>query len=425
MEWVETTGKTVEEAKEAALDELGVDEQDAEFEVLEHPKLGLFGRVRSEARVRGRVRPTTPRAKEDRRDRRRRTRRTGEDASASASSALDEGVAPAPRRAPTNLRRGTGQGDTTREGDGAHSSSSLDPVESPGVGLDSPTTPTTRGSQASRPRRRPRGGSTASPTPGAVSSLPDAGTRRAGVERNPAGTFVSSEEPHPETPAAATGATRTERGRDSLPAADDRHGSVPAETPPGALRRRKRSTLPRSTGVDADHNVDLNEGDMLMDVALQDQADAAREFLSGLMQRFGLETRLSASTSDEDDRVDVRVDGDNLGLLIGPKGSTLLALQDLTRAYVQHRTKARNGRMYVDVASYRQKRAQALASFVKKVAADVIASSHPVTLEPMSAADRKVIHDTAAEIPGITTRSEGEDESRHVVIGPAGAIGED
>ena len=379
MEWVETTGKTVEEAKEAALDELGVDEQDAEFEVLEHPKLGLFGRVRSEARVRGRVRPTTPRAKEDRRDRRRRTRRTGEDASASASSALDEGVAPAPRRAPTNLRRGTGQGDTTREGDGAHSSSGLDPVESPGVGLDSPTTPTTRGSQASRPRRRPRGGSTASATPGAVPS----------------------------------------------PAADDRHGSVPAETPPGALRRRKRSTPPRSTGVDADHNVDLNEGDMLMDVALQDQADAAREFLSGLMQRFGLETRLSASTSDEDDRVDVRVDGDNLGLLIGPKGSTLLALQDLTRAYVQHRTKARNGRMYVDVASYRQKRAQALASFVKKVAADVIASSHPVTLEPMSAADRKVIHDTAAEIPGITTRSEGEDESRHVVIGPAGPIGGD
>ena len=57
MEWVETTGRTVEEAKELALDQLGVDEVDAEFEVLEEPKLGLFGRLRSEARVRARVKP--------------------------------------------------------------------------------------------------------------------------------------------------------------------------------------------------------------------------------------------------------------------------------------------------------------------------------------------------------------------------------
>ena len=51
MEWVEVTGRTLEEAKEAALDQLGVDEQDAEFEVLEEPRAGLFGRLRSEARV--------------------------------------------------------------------------------------------------------------------------------------------------------------------------------------------------------------------------------------------------------------------------------------------------------------------------------------------------------------------------------------
>src|SRR3954467_15429762 len=72
MEWVETTGRTLEEAKESALDQLGVDEQDAEFEVLEEPKSGLFGRLRSEARVRARVRPTRPRPKEERRDRQRR-----------------------------------------------------------------------------------------------------------------------------------------------------------------------------------------------------------------------------------------------------------------------------------------------------------------------------------------------------------------
>src|SRR3954452_9864452 len=80
MEWVETTGRTVEEAKEAALDQLGVAEDDAEFEILEEPRVGLFGRLRSEARVRARVRPTTPRPKEDRRDRRRRRERRPGDA---------------------------------------------------------------------------------------------------------------------------------------------------------------------------------------------------------------------------------------------------------------------------------------------------------------------------------------------------------
>ena len=81
MQWVEVTARSIEEAKEAALDQLGVDEQDAEFEIVEEPKSGLFGRLRSEARVRARVVPTAPRPKVERRERRRgstRERRGGE-----------------------------------------------------------------------------------------------------------------------------------------------------------------------------------------------------------------------------------------------------------------------------------------------------------------------------------------------------------
>src|SRR5277367_3600766 len=66
MEWVETTGRTIEEAKEAALDQLGVDETDAEFVMVSEPRAGLFGRMRGEARVRARVRPTSPRPKRGR-----------------------------------------------------------------------------------------------------------------------------------------------------------------------------------------------------------------------------------------------------------------------------------------------------------------------------------------------------------------------
>ena len=71
MEWVEVTAKTVEEAKEMALDQLGVDESDAEFEVLEEPKAGLFGLLRTQARVRARVVPTAARPKTERRERKR------------------------------------------------------------------------------------------------------------------------------------------------------------------------------------------------------------------------------------------------------------------------------------------------------------------------------------------------------------------
>ena len=57
MEWVETTGRNIEEAKDAALDQLGVDEAEAEFEVLEEPRVGLFGRLRGEARIRAILAP--------------------------------------------------------------------------------------------------------------------------------------------------------------------------------------------------------------------------------------------------------------------------------------------------------------------------------------------------------------------------------
>ena len=75
MQWVETTGRTIEDAKEAALDQLGIDASEAEFEVLEEPKTGLFGRSRGDARIRARIVPKAPRPKQERRPRRQRGRK--------------------------------------------------------------------------------------------------------------------------------------------------------------------------------------------------------------------------------------------------------------------------------------------------------------------------------------------------------------
>ena len=99
MEWVETTGKTIEEAKELALDQLGVDASEAEFETLEEPKSGLFGRTRGVARVRARVSPLTPRPKTERR---RRPKKGGSEGSKSdtAGSETARSEPRAPKKAP-------------------------------------------------------------------------------------------------------------------------------------------------------------------------------------------------------------------------------------------------------------------------------------------------------------------------------------
>ena len=77
MEWIETTGSSLDEAKERALDRLGVAEDELEVEVLSEPTRSMFGLKKSEARLRARVRPTSPRPKVERRDRNRRNDRKG------------------------------------------------------------------------------------------------------------------------------------------------------------------------------------------------------------------------------------------------------------------------------------------------------------------------------------------------------------
>lgn len=270
MEWVETTGRTVEEAKDAALDRLGVDERDAEFDVLEEARSGLFGRVRQEARVRARVRPDHPRPRVDRRERR---RQGGESTPASAG----------------NRPRAASSG-------------------------------------------RPGGGS----------------------------------------------------GADSADAVD---------------------VAPRD---DAD--------DMLPAPSSEEQAEEARAFLDGLAAAFGLQGVSEVEIVDGD-QIEARLVGDGLGLLIGPKGQTLAAVQDLTRAVVQ-RGPRRGGRMRVDVGGYQQRRREALVRFARQTAEQVKDSGVAVSMEPMPAYDRKVVHDTINDLAGVQSRSEGEEPRRQVLIVP-------
>lgn len=154
------------------------------------------------------------------------------------------------------------------------------------------------------------------------------------------------------------------------------------------------------------------------DVPMEDQAAAAKNFLAGLVDAIGGAAAVEIREIDEQ-TVEVAVVGDGLGLLIGPSGATLAAVQDLTRTAVQRTTGGRNGRIMVDVGGYREKRRSALERFTRHVAGQVLQSGERKVLEPMSAADRKVVHDTVNTIDGVATASEGEEPRRHVVIEPS------
>jgi spoIIIJ-associated protein len=158
-------------------------------------------------------------------------------------------------------------------------------------------------------------------------------------------------------------------------------------------------------------------GGARMDVSLDEQGSVARDFLTGLVRELNLDADIDIVHPDED-TVEVNLEGDDLGLLIGPKGTTLFALQDLTRTVVQRKTSASNGRLMVDVSGYRQKRKAALERFARQLAGEVTATGNRKVLEPMNAADRKVVHDAVSDIDGVATASEGEEPNRRVVILP-------
>jgi spoIIIJ-associated protein len=267
VEWVEVTGKTVEEAKDAALDQLGVDEAEAEFEILEEPRAGLFGRLRSEARVRARVLPSVPRPKLDRRERRRSRR-----------------------------QRVEGRGDES-----------------------------------------------------------------------------------------------------STDQADDQ------TTVGGALMNSYEEPL---NGGESD----------------EDEVEVAEAFVTGLLETFGASFTLERRSLD-DDLVELSVRGEGLGLLIGPRGQTLAAVQELARTVVQRKSRGRAGRVVIDVAGYRQARREALERFAQDVAEQVRASGVARVLEPMPPPDRKVVHDAVNPLEGVTTTSEGEEPRRRVVIVPESGAG--
>jgi len=146
---------------------------------------------------------------------------------------------------------------------------------------------------------------------------------------------------------------------------------------------------------------------------IEEQAKVAAGFISGLLDAFGLEG--TVETRIEDDVLYVDVQGSQTEALVGPKGSVMQSVHELTRTVVQRKTYGAP-RMRIDIAGYRERRREALKIYTGKLAAQVIEEQQEVMLEPMNAADRKVIHDAVADIDNVRSFSEGEEPRRAVVM---------
>lgn len=119
----------------------------------------------------------------------------------------------------------------------------------------------------------------------------------------------------------------------------------------------------------------------------------------------------------EGGRAMVAVVGEGLDPLVGAGGSTLDALQELTRLAVVQQTGVRS-RLMLDVGGYRVRRRLELAAVAKNAAEQARTLGEPVVLEPMNPFERKVVHDTVAELSGVVSESEGDEPERRVVVHP-------
>lgn len=145
-----------------------------------------------------------------------------------------------------------------------------------------------------------------------------------------------------------------------------------------------------------------------------ERAQEIRKFLSGLLQQMEVQAEVKVYLPEKG-RYKVFLEGQGLGAIIGRRGETLDAIQQLT-SYAVNRSGSGRVRVQLDAENYREKREQSLQHLARKVAAKVTKYRRSVTLEPMNAYERHVIHTALQDVPNVTTYSTGTEPNRRVIV---------
>jgi spoIIIJ-associated protein len=156
-------------------------------------------------------------------------------------------------------------------------------------------------------------------------------------------------------------------------------------------------------------------------VALRDETNAvmlpqAQELLERLLELMGEKAKVVGQL-DEEDRLNLRIDAEDAGLLIGKQGQTLEALQYLLTKMIAKKAR-RKVRVFIDIESYRARHQEALTQLALKSGEKAKKSGRPITLNPMNPHDRRIIHLTLQDDREIKTMSRGEGLYKKVVVYP-------
>lgn len=219
------------------------------------------------------------------------------------------------------------------------------------------------------------------------------------------------------------------RERDTAPATEDAKAERRGGTAPASSKKSAAETAvppapePETVSEDRERSRPKKKERAVSDqtreelVPIDEQTEMVEAFLGGVLTGFGLDGAVTTAVVDGDVQADIT--GTQLGLLIGPKGGTIRALQEVTRAAAQRHADGREThRINVDVAGYRERRREALADFARRQAEVVRTEGRRVALEPMGSADRKAVHDAVIDIEGVRSISEGDDPRRRIVLIP-------
>jgi spoIIIJ-associated protein len=379
MDQAEASGKTVEDALNRALAKLGASRDEVEFVVLdEGRKGGLFGRGAKEALV-----------------------RVDRVAGASAAPRSD---GPPDTRMPRGNQQSGGRGRGQGAGQGA-------PARGPRPAADRPERANDRGERGARTRS---GGASQTRTgfDSAVPKLTDADFLRAPR-------YDDAGPPAPDATPVEGGGRPRGRGRrgggggatgnaDAPAAANDapREAREPREQRPREDRgeRRRREDEPQIAPDINAEEVDF-AAQTVDDILRILEIDAELSIREPLTAGDGLGAALAV--------IDIK--GEDLGLLIGRRGDTLLSLQYLVNLILSKKYPGKGG-VTIDVEHYRHRREEQVVSLARRMADRVRETGSPITLEPMSASERRLVHLLFAEDSELETNSIGEGENRKVVI---------
>ena len=161
--------------------------------------------------------------------------------------------------------------------------------------------------------------------------------------------------------------------------------------------------------------VDVEEGTKSIEEENEEILDAAREFISKILDTFELENSVEMELKDNVLTINVNGDENRLGILIGKRGVTLDSIQYILNLIVNKKS-SRYIRVNLDSSGYREKRKETLINLAKKMANKVTKTGRSVKLEPMNSYERKIIHTALQDYEGVLTHSEGKDPFRKVVI---------